>query len=619
MKSTQCNFSLIVGYLWVAIVFVQCSFSLDDSSSPPLVDAPGICVLNFTQNPYQPTGECLKKDQERIMQWDSFRTTVCCRNAMTALSQALALRTLTQPPANATIFIANDLWKSCTVGPFSRQPSVSADLCGFGGFFYGDSTITGSHCSNLTLQDVKQLKTYQGAVTACNTPYDDFNGACSNCTMALMILRDELVVGSAEKSDQKTETAVCAVAAVVSIVSAILDSSLSTGDLYRCLLLLDKSDPDYLKIKYALAQVLLAIVVGIIGMLLIIALVKYVSKKTKGMKRSESSKEQFPSWSGLYRFSKTEIEKAISFGNYESLGSGSAGHVFKGILPSGQAVAIKHINQNNNEHAESFKREVEGLSRIRHPNLVSLFGFCIEDDCLYLVYEYCSGGNLSHQLLRKNTLLTWDIRVKILRECAIALRYLHHYGDGCIVHRDIKLTNILLTEKLEPKLSDFGLAKLLNVEESRVFTAIRGTIGYMDPEYMSNAKLTCASDIYSFGIVTLQLLAGQRVIELNLVASDQLTRKARDVNLGNRPIEDFEDPRLKGKYNKADFRAILSIAILCVASSSEDRPTIEMVVNEMNKAWKNTDEYKREKKRTKQGSSSNNASAASPSLEVVLG
>ncbi|KAI3459073.1 hypothetical protein Pfo_015736 [Paulownia fortunei] len=141
---------------------------------------------------------------------------------------------------------------------------------------------------------------------------------------------------------------------------------------------------------------------------------------------------------------------------------------------------------------------------------------------------------------------------------------------------------------MEPKLSDFGLAKMLGMEESKVFTDVRGTIGYMDPEYMSNAKLTSASDIYSFGIVTLQLLSGQRVIELDLDARDQLTRKAKDVNMGKRPLTDFQDPRMKGDIISVDFESILQIAVLCVASSSTGRPTIDLVFEELEKAWKNT-------------------------------
>ncbi|KAF9670205.1 hypothetical protein SADUNF_Sadunf13G0044200 [Salix dunnii] len=107
-----------------------------------------------------------------------------------------------------------------------------------------------------------------------------------------------------------------------------------------------------------------------------------------------------------------------------------------------------------------------------------------------------------------------------------------------------QLPNILMTENLEPKHSDFGLAKMLGMEESKVFTDVRGTMGYMDPEYLSNAKLTCASDIYSFGIVALQLLSGQKVIELDLDARDQLIRKAKDVSAANRPLTDFQDPSL---------------------------------------------------------------------------
>ncbi|KGN66709.1 hypothetical protein Csa_006865 [Cucumis sativus] len=141
---------------------------------------------------------------------------------------------------------------------------------------------------------------------------------------------------------------------------------------------------------------------------------------------------------------------------------------------------------------------------------------------------------------------------------------------------------------MEPKLSDFGLARMLGMDETKVFTDVRGTIGYMDPEYMSNAKLTCASDIYSFGIVALQLLSGQKVIDLDLDARDQLTRKAKDVNMGLRALSDFEDPKLKGNVNKADFESILQVAVLCVAKSSKGRPTIDIVFEELDKAWQNT-------------------------------
>ncbi|XP_024975849.1 wall-associated receptor kinase-like 21 [Cynara cardunculus var. scolymus] len=138
------------------------------------------------------------------------------------------------------------------------------------------------------------------------------------------------------------------------------------------------------------------------GLMLVIVLVKYVTrKKHQENKSAQFHTQELPiTWSGLYRFSKAEIEQAMNFSDEKKwLGRGSAGEVYKGILPSGQAVAIKQISNQNN--ADSFTREVEGLSRIRHPNLVCLFGCCIEDGEQYLVYEYCPAGNLAHHLLRK--------------------------------------------------------------------------------------------------------------------------------------------------------------------------------------------------------------------------
>jgi hypothetical protein len=405
------------------------------------------------------------------------------------------------------------------------------------------------------------------------------------------------------------EKAICGVGVVVG-VAVDLDSS-TTDDYYSCVSGLDVLDPGDIKVKKSVVNAVFTIFVAVFSVSMVLILIKYMTNdkhKAKNTTKQAESKEITNMWSGLYRFSKAEIEKAIDYDNGRKfLGRGSAGQVYKGVLPSGQVVAIKHIHKSNT--SDSFTREVERLSRIRHPNLVCLFGCCSEGGEQYLVYEYCSAGNLAQHLLRKKTLLTWERRVKVLRDCAMALRYLHHYLDGCIVHRDIKLTNILLTEDLEPKLSDFGLAKMLGMEESKVFTDVRGTIGYMDPEYMSNAKLTCASDIYSFGIVILQLLSGQKVIELDLDARDQLTRKAKDASMGKRPLTDFEDTRLRGTVNTTDFEAILQVAVLCVAKSSKGRPTIDVVFDELEKAWKNTEAEKKANKAVPEIS-------ASRSLEV---
>ncbi|KAK4381580.1 LRR receptor kinase BAK1 [Sesamum angolense] len=268
----------------------------------------------------------------------------------------------------------------------------------------------------------------------------------------------------------------------------------------------------------SVAEALLAVFLVMIGLTAVITLIKYITRKQE--KKPVMSKDISTTCSGLYRFSKAEIDNAINYGNEKKcLGRGSAGQVH-----------------------------------------VCLLGKRTHDQfCLSMYKGYCNMGFEGQD-------------PEGLRFCS-------------------QLTNILLTHNMEPKLSDFGLARMLGMEESKVYTDVRGTIGYMDPEYMSNAKLTCASDIYSFGIVTLQLLSGQRVIELDLDARDQLTRKAKDVNMGKRPLTDFQDPRMKNVID-VDFESILQIAVLCVASSSTGRPTIDLVYEELEKALENTQREK---------------------------
>ncbi|XP_057722246.1 serine/threonine-protein kinase CDG1-like [Arachis stenosperma] len=551
------------------LVFLDSSLIV--SSAPN--DLPQVeCALNFTTYPLVASfGECWNV-QENISSWtaDGFPATMCCRNALTALSEALALH---NHSLHGPLFVSPRQWQNCST-LFYSQYKIPAHSCGFDALFM-DKEIY--HCSNLAMQDVASMPQYQDTLNQCSHFDQPFVEACPDCTTAILSLRDALNGGNGDGADR----AVCGVAALVAVMGGKQNDPSLADKFLRCLPPISVK-----KSKYSASLVLISVPVVVVVLLLIALLIKYTYKKKKQPLRPFQLKE-ITSWAGLYCFTKQEIEKAMNYGDEKiCLGRGSAGQVYRGVLPSGQLVAIKHLTKSS--PSDSFTREIQGLSRLRHPNLVCLFGCCIEGDEKYLVYEFCANGNLAQHLLKKDCHLNWETRVKILRDCSFALKYLHHHIEGCVVHRDIKLTNILLTEEYQAKLSDFGLARMMGVEESKVFTDIRGTIGYMDPEYMSNAKLTCASDVYSFGIVALQILSGQKVIEMDLDARDQLTRKARDVSMGKRPLRDFEDPRLGGEVNKANFESILHIAVLCVAKHGKSRPTIEVIFDELDAVYKDT-------------------------------
>ncbi|XP_009597940.1 probable receptor-like protein kinase At2g42960 [Nicotiana tomentosiformis] len=339
-------------------------------------------------------------------------------------------------------------------------------------------------------------------------------------------------------------------------------------------------------------KLLIAIIwATVIVVTILVILVKCISKRSKNIVVVAQNLES-PTLNGLYKFTIVEIENAINNigkinvrSTRKLIGNGSRGELYQGILPSGQAVAIKEMHKRE-DAMESFISEVECLSRARHPSIVCLLGFCNEDGKQFLVYENYSAGNLAQYFLREDTVLTWHARVKILRGCACAIKYLHHYIDGCIIHRHIKLSSILLSETLEPKLCGFGQAKMLGMEESQVFEDVVENGVYTDPEYKNSGLLTCSTDIYSFGLVMLQVLSGPRIAHFGQDDRNILLTKAKDVSTGKLPISEFEDPWLKGKQiNHEALKSILQIALLCVAETSKERPTIEQVSEELNKAW----------------------------------
>ncbi|KAF5931981.1 hypothetical protein HYC85_028152 [Camellia sinensis] len=213
------------------------------------------------------------------------------------------------------------------------------------------------------------------------------------------------------------------------------------------------------------------------------------------------------------RFSYSEVVRITN--KFERvIGKGGFGTVYLGYLSDGTEVAVKMLSRLSSQGSEQFWTEAELLTTVHHRNLASLIGYCDEGSNTALIYEYMANGNLQECLLDKNrAVLTWEQRLQIAVDVAQALEYLH---DGCkppIIHRDIKTANILLNEKLQAKVADFGLSRIFPVEDgTHVSTAVVGTFGYLDPEYYITSRLTEKSDVYSFGVVLCELITGQPAI-----------------------------------------------------------------------------------------------------------
>ncbi|XP_044483749.1 probable serine/threonine-protein kinase PBL5 [Mangifera indica] len=288
-------------------------------------------------------------------------------------------------------------------------------------------------------------------------------------------------------------------------------------------------------------------------------------------------------------FTFDELSAATS--NFRSdcfLGEGGFGKVYKGHLDKiNQVVAIKQLDRSGGQGIREFVVEVLTLSLADHPNLVKLIGFCAEGDQRLLVYEYMPLGSLEKHLLdigsdRKP--LDWNTRMKIAAGAARGLEYLHNKMKPPVIYRDLKCSNILLGEGYHPKLSDFGLAKVgPSGDKTHVSTRVMGTYGYCAPDYAMTGQLTFKSDIYSFGVVLLELITGRRAIdqtkdrkELNLVAW------ARPMFKDRKNFSKMVDPLLEGQYPVRGLYQALAIAAMCVQEQPNMRPDIADVVMALN-------------------------------------
>ncbi|XP_051135373.1 probable LRR receptor-like serine/threonine-protein kinase RFK1 [Andrographis paniculata] len=284
-------------------------------------------------------------------------------------------------------------------------------------------------------------------------------------------------------------------------------------------------------------------------------------------------------------FSLKQIRAATNnFDAANKIGEGGFGPVYKGLLPDGTVIAVKQLSSKSRQGDREFLNEIGMISCAQHPNLVKLHGCCIEGDQLLLVYEYMENNSLAHVLFDSNksqVILDWPTRFKICIGIARGLAFLHEESRLKIVHRDIKATNVLLDKELNPKISDFGLARLNEDEKTHISTKVAGTIGYMAPEYALWGYLTDKADVYSFGVVILEIVSGKSnnnyMPSSNFICLLDWACHLKE----NNNVEELIDERMDSGTDKEEVERVVKVALLCTNATASQRPAMSKVVQMM--------------------------------------
>ncbi|KAL0365506.1 UNVERIFIED_CONTAM: Proline-rich receptor-like protein kinase PERK7 [Sesamum angustifolium] len=282
-------------------------------------------------------------------------------------------------------------------------------------------------------------------------------------------------------------------------------------------------------------------------------------------------------------FTYEELAAATcGFSQGNLLGQGGFGYVHKGVLPNGKEIAVKSLKMNSGQGEREFQAEVDIISRVHHRHLVSLVGYCIAGSQRLLVYEFVPNGTLEYHLHGAGRpVMDWPTRLRIALGSAKGFAYLHEDCHPRIIHRDIKAANILLDQNFDAKVADFGLAKLSSDNHTHVSTRIMGTFGYLAPEYASSGKLTEKSDVYSYGIMLLELITGRRPVDLTNDDEDSLVDWARPILMQvteGGSYDGLVDPRLGDNYDPQEMLRMVHCAATSIRHSARRRPKMSQIV-----------------------------------------
>ncbi|CAN6453207.1 unnamed protein product [Victoria cruziana] len=267
------------------------------------------------------------------------------------------------------------------------------------------------------------------------------------------------------------------------------------------------------------------------------------------------------------------------FDSVNQLGQGGCGTVYKGVLSNGRVVAVKRLFINTRQWADQFLNGVDLISRLRHKNLVKLLGCSLDGPESLVVYEYCHNKSLDLFIFApcQGKKLGWHKRLEIIQGIAEGLSYLHEESDVRIIHRDIKASNVLLDEKFNPKITDFGLARFFAEDQTHLSTGIAGTLGYMAPEYIIHGQLTEKADVYSFGVLVLEIVTGLQCSNSTGSSDGQFFLAKIWNHYKTNTVEEILD-RCVDEKDKEDMLHVVQVGLLCTQATPSLRPSMSRVV-----------------------------------------